>query len=246
MGIRLENIKLKKEDNLIFENLNIIIPYKKIIGLFGDKKEEFVHLLKTKDFNTGKLIDDEDYLDNILLIDTYDDFITNYVLDELTIKINYSKKMNSELEKILNKIGLDINYLNKSITKLSNLEKKVLQIIIAMYNDSKTIIFNNLFNGISYRNKGLFIKLLKIIKKTFNKTIIVSDNDMDSINNLVDYMLIVDSNLVVIDNNENIYNNENIDKVNIELPNLIKIKNILKNKGIDVENIKNINDLLRK
>jgi len=246
MGIKIENINLKKDDQFVFENLTVTIPYKKIIGLCGNKKDEFIELLKSKDFNTGKLLDDDDFLVNMLVIDNYDDFITNYILDELVIKINYDNDKQKEIEDILGKFDLDSTYINQNINNSSILERKLLKVIIAMYSNSKTIVFIDLFDGIGYRNKMLLIKLLKKIKRNYNKTIIICDNDMDCIENLVDYLLIVDSNLVVIDHIEDIFNNENIDKVDIEYPNLIKIKKILEKKGMDTTNIKSISDLLRK
>lgn len=246
MGIKIENINLKKDDKFIFENLTVTIPYKKIIGLCGNKKDEFINLLKTKDFNTGKLLDDDDFLINMLVVDNYDDFVTNYILDELVIKINYDNEKQIEIEDILRKFDLDNTYINQNINNSSILERKLLKIIIAMYSSSKTIVFIDLFDGIGYRNKMLLIKLLKKIKKNYNKTIIICDNDMDCIENLVDYLLIVDSNLVVIDHIDDIFNNENIDKVDIEYPNLIKIKKILEKKGKDTKDIKSISDLLRK
>lgn len=246
MGIKIENINLKHDDKYIFENLTVTIPYKKIIGLCGNKKDEFINLLKTKDFNTGKLLDDDDFLINMLVVDDYDDFVTNYILDELVIKINYDNEKQKEIEDILGKFDLDSTYINQNINNSSILERKLLKVIIAMYSTSKTITFIDLFDGIGYRNKMSLIKLLKKIKKNYNKTIIVCDNDMDCIDSLVDYLLIVDSNLVVIDHIDNIFNNENIDKVNIEYPKLIKIKKILEKKGKDTTNIKSISDLLRK
>lgn len=246
MGIKLEKIKLKKDDKVVFENLDLTIPYKKIIGLFGDKKDDFVELLMTKDFNTGKLLDDDYYLDDVLLIDDYDEFVTNYMLDELTIKIDLNDEIRKEIEAILNKFGLDMDYFNKDINKSSILERKLLQILIAMYSSNKTVIFIDLFNGIAYRYKSLFIRLIKKMKKKYNKTIIICDEDMDSIYNLVDYLIVVDSSLVLIDNIDNIFDNENIDKVNIECPNLIRIKRILDKNGLDTKNIKSISDLLRK
>ena len=86
MGIKLEKIKLKKDDKVVFQNLDLTIPYKKIIGLFGDKKDDFVELLMTKDFNTGKLLDDDNYLDDVLLIDDYDEFVTYFPKYALIIK----------------------------------------------------------------------------------------------------------------------------------------------------------------
>lgn len=245
MGIKLENINFKKEEKIIFDNLSVTIPYKKIIGLCGDKKEEFIKLLKTKEFNTGKLLDDNDYLINVLVIDNCDNFVTNYILDELVVRIDYDDKMENEISDILKNFDLDINWINKNINYSSILERKILQVLISMYSENKTIIFVDLFDGISYHNKNLFIKLLKKIKKMYNKTIIICDRDMDCIENLVDYLLIVDTNLIVIDHIDDIFKNENIDKVDMEYPNLIKIKKLLESKGIDTKNIKNINDLLR-
>lgn len=246
MGIRLENINYKKDDGIIFKDLNIAIPYNKIIGLYGDKLDDFIEFLIHQEFNTGKIIDDEYYLKKVKLIDNYNGFITNFVKDELYINIKYNLKNEEEIEKILNKFSLNKDFLSRSINTLSNFEKKLLHVIISMFNNKKIIIFKDLFNGLDYHNKSLFVRLLKNIKKNFNKIIFIFDNDMDTIDNLVDRLLIVDSNLVLIDKIEDIFNNDDINKVKIEWPNFIKIKKILKDKGINIENVNNINDLIGK
>lgn len=246
MAIVLEHINFKKDDVVIFNDLNLEIKYNKIIGLYGDKSSDFINFLKDKDFNTGKIIDDDYYLNNVIYINEYNDFVTNNVKDELYIKFNYNETTENEIIKVLKKFDLDNNFLERSINTLSSFEKKLLNLIILMFDKSKIIILNNLFDGIDYKNKSLFIRLLKNIKKNYNKTIIIFDRDMDTINNLVDYMLIIDTNLVLINKIDDIFDNEDINKVDVNCPNLIKIKKLLKNKGINIDDINNINDLLRK
>ena len=244
MGIKFEHINYKKDDNIIFDNLNLLIPYNKIIGLYGNELDDFINLLITKEFNIGKLVDDDFYLNNVYFVDNYDLLVTNNV--KLYIKLDYNEKLENKIIEVLEKFDLDYNFFNRSISSLSNFENKLLHLIISMYDKNKVIIYKDLFNGIDYRNKSLFIRLIKNIKKNYKKLIFICDNDMDTINNLVDYLLIIDSNLIEFDNIDNIFNNNNIQNIDIEIPNIIKVKNILREKGIDTENIKNINDLLRK
>ena len=223
MEIKLENIKWKIDEEKIFDELNLEIPCRKIIGLGGNKYNYFIKLLKEKDFNCGKLIDNNDYLKNVIIFKDYDSFVTNIVFDEFYLKLKYNDEVKESILNILNKFNLNINFLNRHISSLSNLEKRLINLIIGLFHESKTIIFIDLFDGLDFSNKKIFIKLIKAMRNDFNKTIFIYDKDMDTIYNLVDYYLVIDNELVVID----------------------KIDQVLNNKGINGLKIKNINDLIK-
>lgn len=244
MAIKLENINYKLDDKVIFKDLNLVIPYNKIIGMYGNKIDEFKDFLQDKNFNTGKIVDDDYYLKNVSIID-YDNFFTNYVKDELSLRIKFANEL-EDISDILDKFSIDETFLEKTISSLSSFEKKLLLVIISMFDQNKVIVFYHLFNGLDYHNKSLLVRVLKNIKKHYGKIIFIYDYDMDTINNLVDKILIIDDELVLLDNIEDVFSHEKIDKIDIETPNFIKINKMLKEKGVNIENINSINDLLRK
>lgn len=244
MEIKLENINIKINENYIFNNINLSIPTKKIIGIYGNHYIDFINLLKNKELETGNIIDNG-ILDNMLIIDDYDSFITNIVLDELYLNIPYNQAIEKEIIEILKRFNLELNFLNRAINTLSNTEKKIIKLIIAMFSTSKTIFIFNLFNGLDYHLKKEFIKLIKLTKNKYYKTIFINDSNMDTIYKLLDKLLIVDTNLVAIDNLEKIFMMEEVKQTAIEYPNFIKIKLMLLDKGINIKNIKNINDLIK-
>lgn len=243
MAIKLERINYKDDSNIIFKDLNINIPYNKIIGLYGDFYQYFVSLLKNKEFNTGKITDDSFYLDNVLQVE-FDSFITNYVNDELYLRLDYNEEIENKVLSILKMFGYNKDFLNNKISLLSSSDKKLLWLIIISFDNNKVLILEDLFSGVDYYHKSLFIKLIKSIKRNSKKLIFIKDNDINTISNIVDSLLIVDSHLIMLDECDNIFNNENISNVEIRMPDFIKLKHLLIKKGVDVENIKTINDLL--
>lgn len=244
MEIKLENIKVKVNDNYLFNDMNLLIPTKKVIALYGDNYFHFINLLKNKEIESGNIID-HGLLDNILVINDYETFITNLVLDELYLNLSYNQDIEKEIVNILKRFNLEINFLNRSINTLSRTEKKIVKLIITLFSNSNTIIFLNLLNGLDYHLKKEFVKIIKLMKNKYAKTIFINDNDVDTIYKLVDKLLIIDHNLLALDNFEKVLMMEEIKKVKISYPNFFKIKLILLEKGIDIKNCKNSNDLIK-
>ena len=243
MEMKLVDVNVKECDKLIFDNLNLDIPCKKIIGLYGNNYQYFINLLMKKEVDGGKIID-SGYLEYVSILNDYDHFVTNVVADEFYIHFDYSEKI-EEIVTILSKCDLDRNFLNRNISTLSSCEKKLIKLIILMFDRNKTIIVCDLFNGLDFRNKKFFSSLLKTIKRKYDKHIFIHDSDMDMISTLIDQMLIVDSNLVMIGQLEDVFDKEDIRNIQIEYPNFIKLKKMILDKGIDMSKIRNINDLVK-
>lgn len=243
MEIKLQNINLKKGDQNVFDDLNLVIPCKKIIILDGNRVNNFVSLIKDKNFNSGRLIDDNNDLAQVHIVDGDNQFITNVVFDELYLNLKYTDKLKREIVKILDNFVLDFNFFNRQISTLSTLEEKLLRLIIANFSSAKTIVLLNIFDGLDFRHKKLFIKFIKSMKH--NKTIFIFDKDIDTLYNLGDYLLVTDDNLNMIEHINKAFKLEELSKVSIRYPNIILFKNKLLEKGLEVDNLDNINDLIR-
>ena len=113
-----------------------------------------------------------------------------------------------------------------------------------MFSTSKMIILNNFFNGLDYKNKKIFMKLIKSLKR-LNKTILIYDHDIDLIYDLVDYLLIADSKLVVIEKIKDVFNLDDVKNSSIKHPNIVILKNIIKDREISLNDFDNINDFIK-
>lgn len=233
MEIKLINISLKKEDNIIFDKLNMKINKERIIGIYGNKYKDFINIIVSKDFNYGK-IDDDLVLEKVYKLDNYDKFYTSFVYDELFINIDY-KQYENDILNILEKFDLNRDFLKRNITTLSNFEKKIIKLIIAIFSTSKSLVICDLFKGIDFSNKKIFFKLIKNLKNA-SKTIFIYD-DIDTLYQLVDDLIIVDNDINIIDKIDDIFDKEEIDS-KIELPSFIQLKKLLKEKGIIINNTK--------
>ena len=98
------------------------------------------------------------------------------------------------------------------------------------------------------KNINNFLKIIRTIKRRYNKTIIIFSQDSNFVHGIADYLFIIDNNNIIAEGNKYIiFNNEELLKNNkIKIPNIIEFeKLILKSKNINLKRRDNINDLIK-
>lgn len=117
----------------------------------------------------------------------------NYEIENKNIVLkNDLKKINDSLKIVgLNKLSLDRN-----INTLSESEKKLLQLAIALLSNPEVLIFEEPFNKLDLKNEKKLILLLRKIKEKYDKTIIFISSNSNLLYKYTDYLIVYDDKLL--------------------------------------------------
>lgn len=159
------------------------------------------------------------------------------------LKKDNDKKINSAL----NLLNLDEKILDKEMNKLSSGEIQKVILLTILAHDSKTIGFYGI-SLLDSKEKNNLIKIIRLLKNSYNKTIVIISNDVNFVHKISDYVYIVDnSNVISFGKKYDIFTDfELLDKYNIDIPMTIKFSKMVfdkKNKKIGYRD--DINDLLK-
>lgn len=175
----------------------------------------------------------------------------NLVIDQIEY---YDKKYEfkiKELEdrknEIIKMLEIDKNILNKSIYEISESEyTKVLICSVLLYNPS-VIIIDELIDSLDHKNKEKVFKLFIKLKRFFNKKIIVITSNIDDIYEFIDNVIVLDEgNIILSGNKYEVYDNiDLLNEKNIHIPNIVKFIKKMKDRGIKIDNVDTINELIK-
>lgn len=260
MEIILKNVTYTYKNKKLLNKLNLNIEDNKITGIIGNYKTILCDLIDGKrEFDGEIIIGDMSIIkENIkevrkrvsLITQNYQDqFFTNNVKKEMMFlisRLSYKPRdINKKITQSLEIVGLKQDILNKNISELSNLEKKLFQISIGLIYNPDIIIFDETVIDLDKNNSNKIIRLIKALKEKYNKTVIIASNDVNLLYELTDNIIILKNNKVYLSGStDTIYKSESIDK-DIDIPNLVKFTNLAKSKKVKLSYHKDIRDLIK-
>lgn len=179
-------------------------------------------------------------------------FIFNTVREELIFGLRKYNYKTNEIEKRINDslkmVGLPIEYLDRSPFELSSGEKELLSIAVVLSFNPKLIIIDDPSIYLDNKREEYLIKLLKKLKNSYNKTIIIFSSDINFVSKITDnYILLKNGKVVSVGTNKDLLiNNDKIKKAGLEIPKVIEfINTVKKNKNIDLEPTFDIKELMK-
>lgn len=262
--------KINYKEKSIFSHITTIIDENKIstfIGKNGSGKSTFLNLINQTLLPSDGVIEvggfqikansKVNYLNNyrfeVGLIYQFpeEQFLQENVRDELLLGMRlYNYRLNDfekRLVEALKMVGLPKNYLDYSLSNLSSGEKRKIAIASVLIYNPKIILLDEPTVGLDYQGKRSIIKLLKILKNRYKKTIIVTSNDMDMLLNLVDNVYVIHNKSIVLSGNKyDVFSSEKIRDYGISVPKIIEFSIKVKNKkNVRLGYRDEINDLLK-
>lgn len=262
MEIVFTDVSYKYRNKKILNSINFTIKANKITGITGDNKTLICDILDaTKYIDKGFItIGDIPLIkDNVKVIrkivslinqDYNKQFFTNNIYEEvkfLVERLEYKPKdIDKKIDESLSMVGLKRNKY-ALISSLTEAEKKLLQIAVSLIFNPDIIIFDESFNSLDKVNKRRIIKLIKALKTKYNKTIIISSNDVDLLYSLVDEIIIIKKgNVLVSGDIKDIYENERLlDGLNIDIPLLSRFTFLSRKKKQKISFHKDYLDLIK-
>lgn len=181
-----------------------------------------------------------------------DQFFCDTVKEEIEFaldNLNYrTKDKEKRIKDSLKLVGLQSSYLDKDPLKLSNGEQKLLSIAITLSYNPEVIILDEPTLELDNHNQNKIIKLIKLMKLRYNKTIIVFTKDSNFAHQIADYIYILNNGSIIAKGLKyKIFKNEKLLKANnLAMPDLIKFAHLVETeKSVKIEYRDDINDLMK-
>ena len=245
MAMKFKDVSLKSGNKYLIKNLNLEFNNKEITGVI-DRNNILEKLIFEKEFIEGELDIDSDLISYI----NHKNFLTKTVSDEFYLVKHIAKDTDNYIEKIiscLEMVGLSEEYLERDIVTLSNSEKILLELATSLVTNPDIIILNDCFSDLDRKNKLTIKKILLELKKKYEKTIIIIDNNINTLYEMCTFLVIFkDDSLLVNDKISNVF--KDIDFLidnNIEIPDLINFSLIASKYGKKINYYNDINDLIK-
>lgn len=178
-------------------------------------------------------------------------FITKTVKTEIQFGMKYFnyklKSIEKRTKESLLLVGLNEKYLNRKIESLSLSEQKKLEIACVIAFNPKIIIFDEPTVGLNQRDKNNLIRLMRIMKNKYNRTLLILTKDTDFLYKIIDYVYVLDKGSIVFEGEKIILTEEKLlDKYNLYFPKFLNFTNIAKKeKQANLEYYEEVKDLIK-
>ena len=151
-----------------------------------------------------------------------------------------TKKNEDMLPDVLKTLNINSKILSKNICELSTSEKIKLLIVNALLKNYEVIYFDNILPCLDSSSRTRLYKLIIKLKKFQNKTILISDINIDNIFEFVDNLIIV-SDTIITGTKYDVFP---CDIINNPITLTLRDK-ILENKNIDIGKVDSVNELIK-
>ena len=263
-----EQTPLQKE---VLKDINIAIIEGKINGIFGKSdsgKTTLVEMINALLIPTVGHIKVDNYIieknKKIVNVNTLrckvgivfenpeDQFFNTTVKKEIEFGMKYfnykTDKIEDRIIDALKMVGLDETFLERDPFSLSSGEKRKVAIASILTFNPKVIIFDEPTLGLDYNSKVNLIRIIKMLKNKYNKTIIITTHDVDLLHQLADYIFVLHNKKVVMEGNKNdIFSRvDELKKYDLPVPKIIEFANkVYIQKNIKMGYRDDINDLIK-
>lgn len=257
-------------NNLDFSYLNKVVfskfcleieefSFVSLIGNNGSGKSTLLKIISGIIFDKGDIIIDSISMncENMVNIrkkigfinnDLENFFVSDDVITDLVFSLEnlcYDKaQIDYELEKIIKLFKLD-GIIDKKINELLDNEKVVLALACVLIYKPKILLLDEVFDKLNNKYKEEIFALLLDYKKKYNFTIIMVTHDMED--------TLYGNRIVLVDNgklclNTTVYDfysdMKRLKKYGVDIPFVVKMSSLLKDKGIVDDIYTNIDDLI--
>ena len=247
----------------IFEDVNMVINSSSIVGIkmdFNDVIGELLMVLKRPSKGEIKLdnivVKRTTHVNNINLLRKKIGVVpfNNYVYLKKTVKdeiknsmANYgykTKNISKHIADSLTIVGLDNSYLSRDPNTLSYVEKKKVNLAIAMSYNPEVLVIESFDKGLIFREREYFRKLFLKLKNKYNKTIILVNSDLPFMFDIVDKVIVINKGRVVISGDKDIFYDDKLYKYE-ELPKIVEFIKYVNLMGHEILEYTDIKELIK-
>ena len=262
-----ENVRTPLEKTYL-KNFSYTFTSGKVYSIIGDSdsgKEKIGLLINAVNkpligtIKIGKYLNDGKYIKNInglrmnvgYLKENPNEFLFNKtVKSELEFGLKYFKyklnKKNIRISEALKLVGLNEEYLKRRIDSLNISEKKKVSLASILIFKPGVIILEEPSIFLNYRDNEKLIKLIKLLKDKYNKTIILISKDTNLSYKVSDEIILLNKGSIVYAGNKSILEDEKVlNNINVDVPEIVKFINISNKFDANLTYTSNILDLIK-
>ncbi len=263
--------KVNYQKKEVLKNINLSFPEGKITGIIGKSgsgKTTMVELMDALLLPTegtiqigNFLLENNHPLKNLnalrfqvgLVFQFPEEQIFNTtVKEELAMGLKFYHYKIDQIEKrsleALKMVGLDDSYLDKNPFHLSQGEKRKVAIASILMLNPEVLILDEPTIGLDSESKQSLLKLLRILKNRFHKTIIIVSHNTDFLLPIVDYVVVLHNKKVVMDGDKyTVFKQvKKLQQYGVKPPKIIEFSDkVLNKKNIKIGYRDEINDLIK-
>lgn len=262
-----ENVRTPLEKTYL-KNFSYTFKSGKVYSIIGDSesgKEKIGLLINAVNkpligtIKIGKYLNDGKYIKNInglrmnvgYLKENPNEFLFNKIVkSELEFGLKYFKyklnKKNIRISEALKLVGLNEEYLKRKIDSLNISEKKKVSLASILIFNPGVIILEEPSIFLNYRDNEKLIKLIKLLKDKYNKTIILISKDTNLSYKVSDEIILLNKGSIVYAGNKSILEDEKVlNNINVDVPEIVKFINISNKFDANLTYTSNILDLIK-
>lgn len=177
-------------------------------------------------------------------------FFCKTVKEEIEFGMKYFKKNVKSMEKhvsdALLMVGLDDSYLTRNPYTLSSGEMRKVAIASILAFNPKIVILDEPTIGLDNSSKENLIRIIKLLKNRYHKTIIIVSNDTDMLHRISDHIVLLDKGKIILEGSKYEVFKQDIEKYGIKKPKIIEFEELVyKEKKIKIGLRDDINDLMK-
>jgi len=179
-------------------------------------------------------------------------FIFGTIREELVFGLKkYDYKVdviNKRIEDALKMVGLPLEYLDRSPFELSSGEKELLSLAVILSLNPKLIIIDDPTIYLDNKREEYLIKLLKKLKNSYNKTIIIFSSDIEFVLKVTDNYLLLKNGKISSKgtSKELLMASDKIKRAGIEVPKIIDfVSSVNKKKNIQLDYTFDVKELMK-
>lgn len=249
-------------------NINVELKEKKIYGVCGISGSGKTTMLELIDvliqptegsLKIGSKIVSKDKIKNINSLREkiglvfqfpMEQIFNNTVEKEIEFGIeNFNKKVENiskHTKDALTMVGLNESYLKRNPQTLSSGELRKVAIASVLAYNPKVILLDEPIVGLDNKSKENLIRIIRMLKDRYNKTIIIVSNDTDTLHKICDDIIILNKGEVALIGTKYEVFTSDIEKYGLKKPKIIEFEQLVhKEKGIKMLYRDDINDLMK-
>ena len=264
MDVVIQGLEFSYSDKVILDGVDMKFKEGKITGIIGSGKTTLIKVLsgdlrlKRGKITIGDIvISQRKRIENIIeyrkisaMVSSFpsEETIYDTVEKELMFIIEKYHYENIDFASLLDKVGLDSSYLSRDPFSLSNSEIRKLGLAKALIHNPDVLLLDEPFVGLDVLGRKKLNTLLTSLKVRDKKTIIIASNDINSINEFVDEVVVIKEGKVIKsgDKKEIFKDILFLKKNDIEIPNIMKFVDVsLKEHKQNLPYRYEVNDLVK-